>query len=92
MNLNDLSKEQKQYIVLGALAAVILAALLVLGVRFSLSSINEAKSKLAILADQIASADRTLSRSDQVSSDFRSTKQMLKEHIIGVPPERNYYS
>jgi hypothetical protein len=92
MNLNDLSKEQKQYIILGLVAAVILVTLLVLGIRFSLASIQSAKDELGIISDKIASADRTLSRSDQVSQDYRSTMETLKQRIMGVPPQRNYYS
>ncbi len=92
MSLKELSKEQKQYLVLGALAAAILITLMVFGIRFSLSSINVAKDELAVLTDKIQGADRLLSRQDQVTEDFQRTMQALKEQIVKVPPQRNYYS
>ncbi len=92
MSLNDMSKEQKQYIVLGVLAAVILIVLLVFGVRFSLSSIADARGELAVLVDKIETADRTLANRTEVSEDFKRTTETLKEQLKNAPPERNYYS
>ncbi len=92
MSLNTLTKEQKQYMVLGALVAVILLIVVVIGIRLSLSSVREAKAELTELEGKIDAADRTLSRRNVVSDDFQATMLELKEQIKNAPPERNYYS
>ncbi len=92
MSLKDLSKEQKQYVVLGVLAAVILVVLLVIGIKVSLSSITKAKKELKILTEKIEAADRTLSRRSKVNADFRRTMGVLEKQLNNAPPERNYYS
>ena len=92
MSLKDLTKEQKQYIVLGVLAFVILIVLLVFGIRFSLSSIGDAKKELGELTDKIQNADRTLGQRNKVSSDFQKSMQMIKQYLDNAPPDRNQYS
>lgn len=92
MSLKDLSKEQKQYAVLGALAAATLIILLVFGARISMSSINDAKEELTSLSGKIQNADRTLARRAEVSGEFKQTMRVLKAQLENAPPDRNYYS
>ncbi len=92
MSLSDMSKEQKQYLLLGALATAILAILVVLGIRFSLSSITVAKSDLKELQEKIEGANRSLARRDTTSRDFGQTVSVLRRYVESAPPERNYYS
>ncbi|MBN2162627.1 MAG: hypothetical protein JXR25_10520 [Pontiellaceae bacterium] len=92
MNLSTLSKEQKQYVVLGILATAVLGILIVLGVKVSLSSIAEARDELEVVTGKIDSASRMLTRRDRTTSDFRQTMRMLSEYLESAPPDRNYYS
>lgn len=92
MSLRDLSKEQKQYVALGALAVAILVILMVLGVRFSMSTISAAKEELDDLTAKISNANRALSRSRQTSEDYVETAEVLRHYLMNAPPERNYYS
>jgi len=92
MILKNLSKEQKQYAVLGLLAVAILVILMALGIRFSMGTITVAKEELAGLTDNIESAEQALSRSQQTSTEYVKTIGMLKEYLTNAPPERNCYS
>jgi chorismate mutase len=92
MNLKNLSKGQKQYIALGAIAAVGLMTLIGFGIKVSLSSIKNSRQELNDLTDRIESADRSLSRQGQVRQEFAETMGTLKEHLQDAPPNRNYYS
>lgn len=92
MSLKELTKEQKQYLVLGGLAAVILGILLVLGVRFSMASISAAKEELDDLTGKIENAEQALSRSNKTSTDYVETVSILRGYLEKAPPARNYYS
>ncbi len=92
MSLLDLRKEQKQYLILGVVAAVILAVLIVFGIKVSLSSISEARLELHGLTEKIESADKSVSANHRNDAEFRSTITELKAHLAKIPPDRNYYS
>ncbi len=92
MNLKDLTKGQKQYIALGGMGAVVLAGILVFGIRVSLSSITTAKLELDDLMGKIESADRALSRQDQIRQEFAESMGALKAYLRDAPPAQNYYS
>lgn len=92
MNVKDLTKEQKQRIALGGIAAVAFVAIIFFGIKVSLSSIAVARQELDELAGKIESADRTLAKGSQVRKDYGETIEVLKEYLHGAPPVRNYYS
>jgi hypothetical protein len=92
MTLAALSKEQKQYMVLGVLAVVAVVALAVFGIKGSLFSIAVAKGELQEIADKIETADRALAKSKQTSKEFIQTSSDLKLLLKTLPPSRNYYS
>jgi hypothetical protein len=92
MNLSKLNKEQKQYMVLGAIVAAALIVLAVFGIRFSLSSISKARLELVELTGKIDQAEKSVARSEQSNPDFLSSIEKLRECLNDIPPERNYYS
>ena len=92
MSRLDLSKEKKQYLVLGAIAAIALAVLIVFGIKVSLSSISEARLELQGLTEKIESAEKSVLQSARDEAEFRSTIAELKAHLAKIPPDRNYYS
>lgn len=92
MSLSDLKKEQKQYLILGVMVAVVVAVLIVFGIKVSLSSISEARSELDDLVGKIKAADKALSETHREEAEFRSTIAELTAHLANIPPNRNYYS
>jgi len=92
MSLGELNKEQKQYLVLGFLVTAILATLVVFVIRFSLSSISEAKAELADLSQRIEGAERLLGGRARAEEEFAQTSAALRSHLAKLPPGRNYYS
>ena len=92
MSLSDLKKEQKQYLILGVVVAVVIAVLIVFGVKVSLSSISEARLELGDLAGKIGAAEKSLSKTQRNEAEFRSTIAELAAHLGNIPPDRNYYS
>jgi hypothetical protein len=92
MNLKDLTKEQKQYVALGAIVTAALLVLIIFGIKVSLSSIGLAKAELDEITRKIENADRSLSRHEQTKKDFVDTSAELSAFLEKMPPERNYYS
>lgn len=92
MNLLDLSKEQKQRLVLGAIAFIAIAVLIVFGIKVSLSSISEARLELHGLTEKIETAEQAVSKSQHDAAAFSSTTEQLRAHLANIPPDRNYYS
>ena len=92
MIFEGLTKQKKQYLALGAIGAVALVVVIVFGVKVSLSSIGEAQVELEDLTRKIESADRALSKQEQVRKEFFETSEELKGMIRIIPPQRNYYS
>ena len=92
MNLKDLSKEQKQYLIIGVLGVVVVIGAIVIGVKFSMSSIGDARVELKELTDKIDRADRSLANQQQNEKNFFNTIYELKDYFGEIPPEQNYYS
>lgn len=92
MNLKNLTKEQKQYMALGGIVALVLVAGVVFGIKLSLSSIEDAKLELSELEGKIESADLALSKQGRVRAEFAETMGSLKEYLRDAPPNQNYYS
>ncbi|MEE9367807.1 MAG: hypothetical protein V3V05_02970 [Pontiella sp.] len=92
MSLSDLTKDQKKYIGIGLVGAIIIAVLAVVGIQFSLSSIATAKLELADLTLKIENADVALAKQAAAREEYDHTVTQLKEYFAGVPPEKNYYS
>ena len=92
MNLKDLSKEQKQYLILGAVVIVAVVGAIVVGVKFSLSSIGEARVELLDLTGKIERADRSLKNNQRDESALFETISELKVYLEKIPPDQNYYS
>ena len=92
MSLSDLTKEQKQYVILGVIVAAAVIVLIVFGVKISLASITEAQNELDDLTKKIESADRSLSKKAEVLAEFDASSGELRAIIESIPPERNYYS
>jgi hypothetical protein len=92
MNFSKLGKQQKQYIVLGALCTAGILVGGVMGIRFSLSSVSKAKEELAALTDKIERAESTLSRGKNAGEEFVRTLGILETQLSNMPPDKNYYS
>jgi hypothetical protein len=92
MNVTDLTKQQKQYIVLGGIVAAALVVLIVFGVKVSLSSAGEAQDELTELTLKIEAADRALSNRESTKTEFEETSATLSKLLQNIPPQRNYYS
>jgi hypothetical protein len=92
MNMTNLSKEKKQYLILGAIGVLALVIITIFGLKFSLSSVGEAKTELADLKGKIESAERFLAKREQTRQAFSETSDELKSLIKSNPPLRNYYS
>ena len=92
MNLKELTKKQKQYIVLGALGVVSAVALAVFAIRINLSSVSQARDELFDLKDKIKRADSAISKSNTTSEEYERTVSLLKEYLKKLPPERNHYA
>jgi hypothetical protein len=92
MNLSTLTKEQKQYMMLGAIVLAGLVILVVFGIRVSLSSISKARLELLELTGKIESAEKSVARSDRSNPEFSASIETLQACLADVPPDRNYYS
>lgn len=92
MDLNTLSKEQQQYLVLGIIVAVALVGGIGYGVKFGFSAISAAKVELQDLVDKNAKAKNTLSKTDKIASDYTNAKAELEKIVARVPPLKNYFS
>ncbi len=91
MSLDELTKEQKQYLVFGGVAMLLLA-LLIWWASAILSSIQAAKEELDDLSMKLESAKRAMADRSKASSDILNTVAILSGHFENAPPERNYYS
>lgn len=91
MNLSDLTKSQ-QHLALGGAGAVVLGALLVFGIRLSLSSLREAQEQLEVVRGKIETAERSLARRGRTERDLAKVSRELGELLGQLPPERNYFS
>ena len=92
MSLLDLSKEQKQYLILGVVIAIVLTVLIIFGIKVSLSSISESRAELQDLTGKVEAAEKFLSKNQMDDAEFRSTIAELTAHLANIPPDRNYYS
>ncbi len=92
MNLKDLSKEKKQYFVLGAIGVVTILAAAVFMIKFSLSSIGVARVELQDFTDKIERADRSLAKNKRAEEAFIESISTLKGYVENTPPDQNYYS
>ena len=92
MSLLDLSKEQKQHLILGVIVAIALVILIVFGIKVSLSSISKARVELQDLTGKIKAAEKSLSKTQRDDAAFRETIEELTAHLANLPPDRNYYS
>lgn len=92
MSLSNLKKEQKQYLILGVIVAIVVIVLIVFGIKVSLSSISEAKVELEGLVGKIKTAEKSLSKTQRGEEEFRTTIAELAAHLANIPPDRNYYS
>jgi hypothetical protein len=92
MNLSEMTKAQKQYIVLGVLVGAGVIALSVFGIKQSLTAISEKRTQLEAVSEQLAKADRALSGYHEVNRKYEDTVQRLRAYEQYMPPDRNYYS
>jgi len=92
VSFSDLTKSQKQYLVLGGIVAVGLVLLVVFGIRLSLSSIRTAKGELEEVSRKVEKADRSLARRVRTEKELAETSVKLSELLENLPPERNYFS
>ena len=92
MKSSHLTKEQKQYAVLGALVVLTLVLIIGFGIKVSLSSIATAKLELLDISSKVEGAEHALDRQDQGRTALAASTEVLKEHLQDSPPARNYYS
>ncbi|MDF7801282.1 hypothetical protein P4C99_17520 [Pontiellaceae bacterium B1224] len=92
MNLSELTKEKKQYLILGIVGGVAILAAIGFGVNFSFSSLAASKAELAELTEKINRAERTLSGTGKTMDGLEEAVSRLKGYLDFIPPEQNYYS
>ncbi|MEI6891706.1 MAG: hypothetical protein V5783_05990 [Pontiella sp.] len=92
MNLSHLTKEQKIYMALGAIALIGIGVGIVMGVQYWMSSIQETKTELADLNLKIDRTERLLFKTAESRTNFEQTIRELERDLDYVPPEQNYYS
>lgn len=92
MDLSNLSKEQKQYIALGAIGAAALCYGIFIGVNTVAGRLSEAKNELTDLTEKVNRAERELARRGKTHKEFLSTIAELEQQLEYLPPEVNYYS
>ena len=91
MNFSDLTKSQKQYLVLGGIVAVVVV-LVVFGMQKGLAVTRTAKEELTAISGKIKKAERSLAQSDRTEKDLEETSAKLSELLEKLPPDRNYFS
>jgi len=92
MSFKELDEEQKKRLLISVVIGVAIIVATFFGIKFSLSSIAKANLELDDLAGKIESADRSLSRQDQVRKGLAETIGTLETYLSDAPPEKNYYS
>lgn len=92
MSLAGLTKEQKQYLLLGVIVCVAALILIAFGIKVSLSSITVAREELAELSNKIESAEMSVDRNERNAEEFHTSIAELQNCLAAIPPERNYYS
>lgn len=92
MNLKAMSKEQKQYLLLGIIGGVLIVVLIAFGINAILSSTNDARTELDELRGKIEAAERTVETNRRNRDEFLDSIEALRKYLAGIPPDRNYYS
>lgn len=88
MNFENLSKEQKQYIVLGVLTVAILVVLGGMGLKNSLSAGGSSEEELEILTRNIQQANERLGQKNTVDLNFATTRQQVQRYLQYDLPAR----
>lgn len=92
IDFSNLSKEQKQYIVLGIIGVGAIGYGLYFGISKFGGALSDTKTQLTELNDKIDRAERELGRRARTMTDFDQTITVLESHFDNLPPEENYYS
>jgi len=92
VNLSDLSKEQRLYLLIGGIAAAVLVGAIVFLIHFNRSVVSDERMILDALLGKIRGAERELARRSLIRTDFDKTVVSLRDYLEKVPPARNYYS
>ena len=92
MSLSDLTKEQKQYVVLGLLVVVILGFFAISGIKQSLQTMDDTKAQLEQITSEVHRSESTLSGQNHVNAEYAETVKQLEQYLSQDLPERNRYT
>ena len=92
MDLNELTKEQKQLIILGGASLLLFVLLVFAGIHAGFVPAQEAKTELEGLVGQIDLAKNSLGERERTRKEGLEMAAKLERLLQNLPPERNYYS
>ena len=92
MDLNELTKEQKQLFALGGGALLVSALLIFAGIRTGFAPARAAQRDLEGLTGQMDLAKRSLLERKKTREEGEEIAATLEGLLQNLPPEKNYYS
>jgi hypothetical protein len=92
LNISELTKEQKQFIVLGAIGVLGIGVALIFGIKFCVSSASVAKTELEDLKDKVYRAEQLLKKKTSTREKIYRAMSELDKQLNYIAPEENYYS
>ena len=92
MDLNELTKEQKQLFILGGASLLLSALLIFAGIHSGFIPAQAAKTELEGLVGQIDLAERSLGEREKTKKEGLKMAAILEGLLQNLPPEKNYYS
>ncbi|MDZ8119390.1 hypothetical protein [Pontiella agarivorans] len=92
IDFSNLSKEQKQYLLLGIFGIAAVGYGLFIGLSKVGGSLSDTKNELEDLNAKIDRTERELGQRSKTLRDFEQTITVLESHLDNLPPEENYYA
>jgi len=91
MNVQDLIKEHKTYVISAGIS-IAATAIIVGGFWLRISSLSSEKADLDGLSGKIRTGEKSLSKQSQNSKDYDRTVALIEGYLANLPPSKNYYS
>ena len=92
MDLSNLSKQQKDRLLLMVMGGVLLVGGIGYGLKSAFAISASVESKNEILESKISRAERMVRMQNRLLKDTQEISAELKTYIKEAPPEKNYYS
>jgi len=92
MDLSNLSKQQKDRLLLMVMGGVLLVGGIGYGLKSVFAISASVESKNEILESKISRAERMVRMQNRLRKDSQEISAELKTYIKEAPPEKNYYS